>query len=160
MKARRHPQDSPMIGGRLAIGVGRRSPTSREPRAGMLGAARFLLPEKGAPTMNDHRLATEGVRERALAARRQRHSVTGLLTKARLDVTPAQEAKIADRLLEMPVSYRIRYLRAMKGRNPTLAIQAFCRECTGWARAESENCTAPACPLYPYRPQEAATVVD
>ena len=31
------------------------------------------------------------------------------------------------------------------------AIIAFCRECTGWNRAEVRACTATICPLYPFR---------
>ena len=34
----------------------------------------------------------------------------------------------------------------------TEAIKAFCWECVGWEWQEVNHCTAPACPLYPYRP--------
>ncbi len=31
------------------------------------------------------------------------------------------------------------------------AIRGFCIECMGGSTAEIEKCTAPACPLYPWR---------
>ncbi|MFC1452601.1 hypothetical protein ACFLSJ_04565 [Verrucomicrobiota bacterium] len=31
------------------------------------------------------------------------------------------------------------------------AIRAFCRECVGWNRDEVRQCTAPLCPLWPFR---------
>ncbi len=35
------------------------------------------------------------------------------------------------------------------------AIRAFCFECTCWNYYEVEKCTAPLCPLYPFRNREA-----
>jgi hypothetical protein len=32
------------------------------------------------------------------------------------------------------------------------AIRYFCYECMGWQKSEVRNCTAPNCPLFPYRP--------
>lgn len=31
------------------------------------------------------------------------------------------------------------------------AIMAFCRECVGFKTIEVRRCTAPLCPLYPFR---------
>ena len=32
------------------------------------------------------------------------------------------------------------------------AIRFFCYECMGWQKQEVRNCTAPNCPLFPFRP--------
>lgn len=34
---------------------------------------------------------------------------------------------------------------------PLKAIKQFCYECSGENRAEVDRCSAPKCPLYPYR---------
>ena len=34
---------------------------------------------------------------------------------------------------------------------PVKAIRLFCRECLGYQIAEIPRCTAPLCPLFPYR---------
>jgi hypothetical protein len=52
----------------------------------------------------------------------------------------------------MPETCRRTYLRAMQGKSLSAAVKAFCMECVGWDRQEVARCTAPACPLYPYRP--------
>lgn len=36
-------------------------------------------------------------------------------------------------------------------KNPITAIRAFCIECMGGYVDEIERCTAPRCPLFPYR---------
>jgi hypothetical protein len=71
----------------------------------------------------------------------------------RLDST--RKASVVKRLAEMPKSARGTYLRAVGGRSPKAAIKAFCSECCGWQRVEVARCTAPACPLYGYRPFSA-----
>lgn len=75
-----------------------------------------------------------------------------ILQDAKLDLTPAQEGQILDRLSEMPKMYRRAYLEAMKGKSPTAAIRAHCLECMGWSRNDIPGCTAGACALFPYRP--------
>ena len=64
---------------------------------------------------------------------------------------PAREGALR-RLTQMRVSMRVRYLRAMSGKSMAAAIHSQCLECVGWEREEVRLCTAPACPLYPYRP--------
>lgn len=64
----------------------------------------------------------------------------------------AQRALIAERLSQMPISCRGVYLRAMRGKSLRSAATAFCLECVGWDRSAVRSCTAPACPLHPYRP--------
>ena len=65
----------------------------------------------------------------------------------------AQEPSVRKRLAEMPNSARRGYLRAVAGNaSPRAAIKAFCLECCGWDRDGVRLCTAPACPLYSYRP--------
>ena len=34
---------------------------------------------------------------------------------------------------------------------PQKAIRAFCIECMGFNASEVQNCTAPLCPIYPWR---------
>ncbi len=51
----------------------------------------------------------------------------------------------------VPARYRKLYDRAMAGRRPLHAIRAHCLMCIGWEPFEVEHCTAPGCPLYPYR---------
>jgi len=79
-------------------------------------------------------------------------NVSQLIQKARLDVDAGQEAAIARRLESMPETCRRTYLRAMQGKSLSAAVKAFCMECVSWDRGEVARCTAPACPLYPYRP--------
>lgn len=79
-------------------------------------------------------------------------SVDELLKQAALDRPSAAIAQIAKRLEDVPETLRRTYLRAVGGRSKPAAIRAFCSECTGWEREEVRLCTAPACPLYPYRP--------
>ncbi len=66
---------------------------------------------------------------------------------------PARESAITERLSEMPESCRATYLKAARGKaSPRVAIKAFCMECVCWDREEVRLCTAPACPLWMYRP--------
>jgi hypothetical protein len=52
-------------------------------------------------------------------------------------------------------------IRDARGNTKTLrltfrtAIRAFCYECTGFNYYEVEKCTAPLCPLYPFRNAKA-----
>ena len=41
--------------------------------------------------------------------------------------------------------------RAMTGKSRKAAVRAHCLMCCGWQYVEVENCTAPTCPLHPYR---------
>ena len=34
---------------------------------------------------------------------------------------------------------------------PTKSIRVFCIQCMGYTKSEVRKCTAPKCPLYPYR---------
>jgi len=68
-----------------------------------------------------------------------------------------QKAAVLKRLTDMPETYRGIYLKAMEGNSLASAAKAFCLECMGWARSEIPLCTAPACPLYPYRPYTGRT---
>jgi hypothetical protein len=60
--------------------------------------------------------------------------------------------RIQKRLSDMPDIYRGNYKKAMKGRNRTAAVKAFCLECVGWQRNEVKECSSVECPLYLYRP--------
>jgi len=97
------------------------------------------------------------IADHAAAGRRRKAELSAkspreLISAARLDLGPDQEAAVADRLSQMPVTCRNTYLRAMRGKSMAAAIKAHCLECCGWQRREVEMCTALACPLYPYRP--------
>ena len=72
---------------------------------------------------------------------------------APISTYPVHEAKIRQRLKIMPKSYRLIYKRAMLGKSRKAGIKAFCNECMGWEGLQGSvrACTAPACPLYPYR---------
>ncbi len=61
------------------------------------------------------------------------------------------EAVRKQRLAQIPVRQRSIFLKAWRGKSRKAAIRAFCFECTGYQSAEVNRCTAPACPLYPYR---------
>ena len=64
--------------------------------------------------------------------------------------------KVLKRMAAIPdkQGYRKQYRIAMtKGNAPrSAAIRSFCLECVHWDREEVRLCTAPQCPLYPYRP--------
>lgn len=55
---------------------------------------------------------------------------------------------------QIPPRYKGIYDKAMRGRSPKSAMQAFCLECVGWVKDEVTKCTDPECPLYPYRPYQ------
>ena len=55
------------------------------------------------------------------------------------------------RLAQIPARQRPIFLRAWTGKSRKAAMRAFCLECVGYESAEVNRCTAPACPLYPYR---------
>lgn len=67
---------------------------------------------------------------------------------------PDIQAKIDARAAQIPTKRRGVYLRAMSGKSRKAATRAFCYECVGWEDLPDSvrSCTAPACPLYPYRP--------
>ncbi len=64
---------------------------------------------------------------------------------------PSRQKPVAKRAASMPVSHRLRYVRACNSNRPTGAIRAFCRECMGWETGAVDECTSLACPLYSYR---------
>ena len=56
----------------------------------------------------------------------------------------------------VPQKYESMYRRAMTGKSKRKdAIRVNCLMCMGWDAAEVNRCTAPHCPLYPYRHGEA-----
>ncbi len=44
--------------------------------------------------------------------------------------------------------------RAYSGKSKAAGIKAKCLDCSCWQRIEITNCTALACPLWPYRPYQ------
>ena len=96
----------------------------------------------------------ESAREKAKEAKIVRHDVSAVFDAARLHVSAKDAERIKTRLAQMPVSFRLRYLKALRGRSLTTAIHAFCHECVGWVSSDAHACTSPECPLYPYRPTQ------
>lgn len=56
--------------------------------------------------------------------------------------------------------YQKVFERAYGGGSRTAAIKAFCLDCVGFQRSDITNCTALACPLWPYRPYQAGETED
>jgi len=50
------------------------------------------------------------------------------------------------------------FKRAYEGVSRQAAIKAFCIECNGYDPVAVKDCTAPACPLWEYRPGRAKTM--
>ena len=63
----------------------------------------------------------------------------------------AVQAKRTAKLAQIPPRQRPIFLRAWTGKSRKVAIRAFCLECFGYESAEVNRCTAPTCPLFPYR---------
>ena len=59
---------------------------------------------------------------------------------------------IKKRRADIPKAYQRIYDKAVKGKSLRAAAKSFCLECMGWQRDEVRQCTAMACPLFPYRP--------
>ncbi len=57
---------------------------------------------------------------------------------------------------DVPRKFQRLYERAMSGKSRKAAIRAHCLMCMGWQPHEVPLCTAPGCPLYPYRRQAAS----
>jgi hypothetical protein len=63
--------------------------------------------------------------------------------------------KLQQRVLEAPMIYRVRYLRALSGKEGLAnAVRVKCLECCGFedAKARVRDCRVLACPLHFYRP--------
>lgn len=58
---------------------------------------------------------------------------------------------------DVPAQWRPVYDRAMTGKSKAAAVKAHCLMCCGWSRGEAVRCTAPSCPLFPYRPGASST---
>jgi len=97
-------------------------------------------------------LNDETSRTRAQASRQVAKDVVKLVKALCPDLDTAQEAKVVARTADMPERCRRGYLRAMGGKSRPASNKAFCLECVSWEREEVRLCTAPACPLWPYRP--------
>ena len=53
--------------------------------------------------------------------------------------------------LDVPKKYRRLYQKAMSGKSRRAALRCHCLMCVSWRASEVTLCTAPTCPLYPYR---------
>ena len=64
---------------------------------------------------------------------------------------PKRVARLAD-VSKHARRYLTTFRRAYGGKSLRGAVNAFCIECMGFDAAEVRTCTAPACPLWSYRP--------
>jgi hypothetical protein len=71
--------------------------------------------------------------------------------KAAIGGPADRQTLLRKKLASIPQRQRGIFLRAWSGKSRKAAMRAFCLECMGYEPAEVGRCTAPACPLYPYR---------
>jgi len=103
--------------------------------------------------LNDPKVR-EKARQAGRAANAKRKNVEALLGN---DPWPEkQRRQMIRRLEQMPVSCRLTYMKAMRGKSLRAAITSHCHECMGWQRQLVAGCTAYGCPLYPYRPSRVS----
>lgn len=69
-----------------------------------------------------------------------------------MSTTEGQSAARAHIIEHAPPSARNLLRRAYSGKSRTAGVKAFCLRCVGYVRADVRNCSAPACPLFEYRP--------
>jgi hypothetical protein len=66
-----------------------------------------------------------------------------------------REAACQKRMEAAAPMFRPVLAKAYSGQaSPRTAIKAFCLECVGYDRKAITDCTAPACPLWLYRPYQ------
>jgi len=124
----------------------------------LLGApGQFLSPFlAGAPLFRTEakmlKQITEEARAKMAQSKLSRQDIDRLIASSDLPQEGPDIGKIARRVGEMPATCRRNYLQAMSGKSLAAGVKAFCLECIGWDRSEVTACTAPACPLHPYRP--------
>ena len=87
-------------------------------------------------------------RETPDARCRQEASVRG---PSAVEIEAKRAARLKDVQSDAP-RYLNTFRRAYAGKSLRAAVNAFCIECVGFDAAEVTACTAPACPLFPYRP--------
>ena len=104
--------------------------------------------------MSDEGFGGEESRKQALQGKRSLSDTRRLVENELGELPRDQRTMIKGRLDQMPVTFRRRYLTAVKGNRPLKAIEAHCYECIGWERGEVKRCSATACALFPYRPEK------
>ncbi len=105
--------------------------------------------------MADNIFTDPEVRKHATEAKRRLSDVPRILKNDLSDLSATRGAMVGKRLEEMPVTFRKRYIVALSGKRPMKAIEAFCYECICWQRGHVQECTAQACPLWDYRPEQS-----
>jgi hypothetical protein len=50
--------------------------------------------------------------------------------------------------------------KAFAGNSRTAGVKAFCLHCVGYVRKDVRECSAPACPLFDYRPYQTSDEDD
>ncbi len=63
-----------------------------------------------------------------------------------------EEEAITKKLKWVPKAAVNTFKRAYSGASKAAAVKAMCLECIGFIREEVRSCSAPTCPLWPYRP--------
>ena len=102
------------------------------------------------PGMTDEQAAAAKVEADRVSALRR--DIPALFAEFGPRCMPAQAAQIKTRLQNTPISHRLGYLTAMRGRSKAAGIRAFCLECMGDDRVAVAGCSDLSCALYPYRP--------
>jgi len=69
------------------------------------------------------------------------------MRKRKVDQSPREK-----KLMLIPSSMRSAYKKSSTSR--TAAVKAMCQECTGYDRITIRECSAPACPLFVFRPYQ------
>ena len=71
----------------------------------------------------------------------------------RKDGKPSAERKKHSHVVRSADGGRVTFARYTR----KLAVKVFCTECLGWEGSPAD-CTAPLCPLYPFRERTLATM--
>jgi len=86
--------------------------------------------------------------EKRMKTRKLVKNIIKLVEKELPNLTSAKQDKIIKKLQTIPLSWRKRYIDAMKGRSRAKAISYFCGECMGYVA--KEECMCETCVLYSY----------
>jgi len=103
--------------------------------------------------MPDNNLNTADAQARRLRSKSNAKNVLEIVKTRLSGLSSTRRAMVAERLEEMPESYRNRYVKAVLGKSPVTAIEAHCFECISWQRGHAKGCTGEACALWSYRPE-------
>ena len=85
-------------------------------------------------------------------------ATTAIPSRQTAPVGQFHDQKRALRMQGVPISRRKLFERVYSGKaSPRSAIKAFCQQCLNFNENDIRTCTAPACPLFEYRPYRVKT---